>query len=196
MVGKIRPRKIIMPSDLTGTGRRRRLSGPVITYHMSHLMSDPLPRSVRNTLKGVKDGMVKADNFTSMDTAEQQAVLLELVREGKSDVEIGDMLDMSQWQIRNLRYKLGIKKDRGGNVYLREPEIDLEAHGAQVGAARRLLAPDDGDAAPAPKSGLQVSWSGNYRAEELASRLDGLQGLMRTDLDNRLYRVRVEIWER
>ena len=39
---------------------------------------------------------------------------------------------MSQWQVRNLRYRLGIKKDRGGNVYLDSPD---RKGGAAAGAA-------------------------------------------------------------
>ncbi len=189
MVGKIRPKKIIMPSDLTGTGRRRRLSGPVITYHMSHLISDPLPQSVRSTLKGVKEGMVDADNFTSMDTAEQQAVLLELVREGKSDVEIGDMLDMSQWQIRNLRYKLGIKKDRGGNVQL-EPIVT----GRSTPASLISLPQSDADGT-LPDEGLILRVSGTYRASEVAQRLKALASLAMVESESMRYHLSVTMTE-
>lgn len=189
MVGKIRPRKIIMPSDLTGTGRRRRLSGPVITYHMSHLISDPLPRSVRNTLKGVKEGMVSVDNFTSMDTAEQQAVLLELVREGKSDVEIGDMLDMSQWQIRNLRYKLGIKKDRGGNVQL-EPIVT----GRSTPTSLISLPQSHGDGG-LPDEGLVLRVSGTYQANEVAQRLKALASLAMVESESMRYHLSVTMTE-
>ncbi len=151
---------------------------------------------ITQTVGGEDSGHIDSPGLQQLDPAEQRETLTRLVGTGKSDEEIGQEFGLSQWQVRNLRYKLGIKKDRGGNVYLREPEIDLEAHGAKVQGARRLLPSIDGEAASPPQSGLHISWGGSYRAEELASRLDGLQGLMRTDLDNHLYSVRVEIRER
>ncbi|MFO8059930.1 MAG: hypothetical protein R6U70_04665 [Bacillota bacterium] len=189
MVGKIRPRKIIMPSELTGNQRRKRLSGPVITYQLSQMVADSFPSSVRKTLEGVKEKMQSTESFTSMDSSEQQSILLELVREGKSDVEIGDMLDMSQWQVRNLRYKLGIKKDRGGNVQLeplsagnRTPSSLINL--PQVGAGQELV-----------DRGLVLRVSGTYTAREVAQRLKALASLAMVDSDSMQYHLSVTMTE-
>jgi hypothetical protein len=189
LVGKIRPRKIIMPSELTGNQRRKRLSGPVITYQLSQMVADSFPSSVRKTLEGVKEKMPSTESFTSMDSSEQQSILLELVREGKSDVEIGDMLDMSQWQVRNLRYKLGIKKDRGGNVQLeplsagnRTPSSLINL--PQVGAGQELA-----------DRGLVLRVSGTYTAREVAQRLKALASLVMVDSDSMQYHLSVTMTE-
>ncbi len=189
MVGKIRPRKIIMPSELTGNQRRKRLSGPVITYKMNQMATDPFPSSLQEVLEGVKNKMMPTESFTSMDSPEQQSVLLELVREGKSDVEIGDMLDMSQWQVRNLRYKLGIKKDRGGNVQL-EP---LNSTGRASSSLINL--PQVAPGQEAADRGLVLRVSGTYMAREVAQRLKALASLVMVDSDNMHYQLHVTMTE-
>ncbi len=189
MVGKVRPRKIIMPSELTGTQRRKRLSGPVITYQLHQLTTDRLPSSVRNTLEGVKEKMLSTESFTTMESSEQQSVLLELVREGKSDVEIGDMLDMSQWQVRNLRYKLGIKKDRGGNVQLEPLDAGSRATSSLINLPQ---------AAPGQElmdRGLVLRVSGTYMAKEVAQRLKALASLVMVDSDDMHYHLSVTMTE-
>lgn len=123
---------------------------------------------------------------------QQREALTALVGQGKSDEEIGEEFGLSQWQIRNLRYKLGIKKDRGGNVYLREPEIDLGQHARAQPLARSL-----GESQGAPgQAGFHITWCGSFRADELAGRLEGLSDLIKADLENRPYQVRIEISER
>lgn len=189
MVGKIRPRKIIMPSELTGNQRRKRLSGPVITYKMNQMAADRFPSSLQEVLEGVKNKMMSTESFTSMDSPEQQSVLLELVREGKSDVEIGDMLDMSQWQVRNLRYKLGIKKDRGGNVQL-EP---LNTAGRASSSLINL--PPIASGQEMADRGLVLRVSGTYMAREVAQRLKALASLVMVDSDNMHYQLNVTMTE-
>lgn len=159
-------------------------------------MAEDTQQAVESHVRGseVDDGERPA--LHGMPVPEQRELLTRLTGEGRSDQEIGEEFGLSQWQVRNLRYKLGIKKDRGGNVYLREPSMDLEAHGGGSRGAPGVVDTRDGEAARQMAQGLRISWAGTCRAEELAGRLEGLQGLMRADLDNRLYSIRVEISER
>jgi len=189
MVGKIRPRKIIMPSELTGK-KRRRLSGPVITYKLSQLLPGGGFDSLQEVLKGGKEEMVSPESFANMSNKKQQAVLLDLVREGKSDVEIGEMLDMSQWQIRNLRYKLGIKKDRGGNVQL-EPLVETKSD--STGALVDLGPLDEKE--EEQTHGLVLRVSGTYSATETAQRLQALASLVMIDADNMQYSLNIRLQE-
>jgi len=59
-----------------------------------------------------------ATEFLSQGPDGQRQVLVQLLRAGESDAAIGARFRLSQWQVRNLRYRLGIRKDRGGNVHL------------------------------------------------------------------------------
>ena len=96
-----------MPSELTGTGRKPRLSGPVITY-----------QAVDTPSTTTKEEAQMDAELKELSRAEQREVLIDLIRQGKSDEEIGEAFELSQWQVRNLRYRLGLKKDRGGNLYV------------------------------------------------------------------------------
>jgi len=171
MVGKKRPKKVIMPSDLTGNVRAPRKSGPVISY----ILSDEAAVWPPGKRKGEPMEMVRAEQFASYDNTEQRSVLLDLVRQGKSDTEIGEQLGMSQWQIRNLRYKLGIKKDRGGNVQLDPISGKNEA---PPDGTRGLLSLLPAKASEGITSGMAVKLAGEYSGQELATRLRALSSLV------------------
>jgi hypothetical protein len=94
-----------------------------------------------------------ATEFLSQGPDGQRQVLVQLLRAGESDASIGARFRLSQWQVRNLRYRLGIRKDRGGNVHIAPrggrgpaveaaPSVALELAGLFEAAdlARRLLA--------------------------------------------------------
>ncbi len=134
--------------------------------------------------------MVSPEAFANMSSRKQQAVLLDLVREGKSDVEIGETLDMSQWQVRNLRYKLGIKKDRGGNVQI-EPlmETQSESGGALVDLGSPERQHED------KSDGLVLRVSGTYSAPETAQRLKALASLVMVDADDMQYALNIHLRE-
>src|SRR5690606_39659379 len=76
-----------------------------------------------------------SEDFRSLPRSEQRRRLVALIEDGRSDEEIGRLFGMSQWQVRNLRYRLGIKKDRGGNVYLDSPDRKGSAGTAGAGRA-------------------------------------------------------------
>ncbi len=202
-----------MPSDLTGHGRAPRRSGPCITYSglTGTPEGHPKTRHIR-TMEREEFEMAQnqdvarenpgeqtmppatsgTDDLKSLSPLEQRQALTELVGQGKSDEEIGEEFGLSQWQVRNLRYKLGIKKDRGGNVYLREPEIDLGQHARGQALAPGIPMTEGADGL----RGLHISWTGTARADELAGRLEGLSDLLKADVENRPYQIRVEISER
>ena len=188
MIGKIRPKRIVMPSELTGAKRKRR-SGPVITYKLEQ-SNRGFFSSVQEFLEGVNGEMVEPESFATMNTKEQQAVLLDLVREGKSDVEIGEMLEMSQWQVRNMRYKLGIKKDRGGNVQL-EPLMQMR--GDTSSSLVDFASASDQDVKD--EEGLVLRVSGSYSASETAQRLQALASLVMVDADDMEYILSISLRE-
>lgn len=64
------------------------------------------------------ESAAETPRLLGMPEGQQRQVLAELLRAGKSDGDIGALFRLSQWQVRNLRYRLGIKKDRGGNVHV------------------------------------------------------------------------------
>ena len=127
------------------------------------------------------------EDFRSLPRTEQRRRLVTLIEQGRSDEEIGRMFGMSQWQVRNLRYRLGIKKDRGGNVYLDSPDRP----GAGRGAAQGPGAPAANPATAAP---FTLALHGVYAGEALSRRLDGLRGLLEA-APQRRYEVRLELIE-
>ncbi|MFO7246508.1 MAG: hypothetical protein FWJ62_04585 [Thermaerobacter sp.] len=124
------------------------------------------------------------EDFRSLPRAEQRRRLVALIEGGRSDEEIGRLLGMSQWQVRNLRYRLGIKKDRGGNVYLESPD---RKGGAAAGAARA--------AGPDASAPFTLNLQGVYDAETLSRRLAGLRALLEAGAPERRYEVRLELTE-
>jgi hypothetical protein len=174
--GKVRPKKIIMPSELTGSERRSRLSGPTITY-----------RAANFSAAADKEGIPVDQELKELTRTEQREVLIDLIRQGKSDEEIGEAFDLSQWQVRNLRYRLGLKKDRGGNLYV-EPPVGGSAH--QVG-----MEAGQAGAGPELQEGLVLSLRGQYQAVELSRRLEALRALVMSDASNKHYEVVLELLE-
>jgi len=189
VAGKIRPKKIIMPSDLTGKSRAKRRSGPVITYWL-----DELPSSIRGQNIGYEEvgymseeAMPKKEeaNLRTLAPGDQREVLIELIRQGKTDQEIGESFGLSQWQVRNLRYRLGVKKDRGGNVYIEKPQGNAKD---RIKAVDYATAQDD-------HKGLEVTIRGEFRAENLAQRLGALQALVASGPKDKIYSCRLELVE-
>lgn len=117
----------------------------------------------------------------------QRRVILDLLRAGKSDTEIGAQFALSQWQVRNLRYRLGLKKDRGGRVAAPatraaglEQELGAVAgriaqSATEASSARRRLPrmPADDDA-----ERMAVRLAGRFDAGEAGRRLSALGGLL------------------
>lgn len=99
----------------------------------------------------------------------QRRALLELLRAGKTDLEIGERFALSQWQVRNLRYRLGIKKSRGGALRGRAAEPPTTRTGAEAGS----LAVAVGDGAR-----MDIRLHGRYPAAEAGQRLAALGGLV------------------
>ncbi|HEY8414937.1 MAG TPA: hypothetical protein VIK99_04110 [Thermaerobacter sp.] len=125
-------------------------------------------------------------DFQRLAPHEQRQALLELVRDGRNDEEIGALVGMSQWQVRNLRYRLGIKKDRGGNVHL-EP-IRLR------GAVTPVLEPDAGLAGEAGGCRLALTLDGEFEGTTLAGYLEGITGFVGA-AGSRPFRVRLAVYE-
>jgi len=122
-------------------------------------------------------------NLREWTPGRQRRALLDLLRAGKTDLEIGERFALSQWQVRNLRYRLGIKKDRGGRVRVRR---DARRAGSLerefVEAASRLAEAD----APAPAAAVAavdaermgIRMGGRFEAVEAGRRLTALGGLL------------------
>lgn len=128
-----------------------------------------------------------AHEFRTWPRAQQRRLLIQLIEQGRSDDQIGSLLGLSQWQVRNLRYRLGIKKDRGGNLHLEpaeEPAGDPQLQAAEAAAA-----------APEAGSGLTLALAGTYRADQLARRCDALRALFEAAGADRRYLVRIQVSE-
>lgn len=165
-----------MPSELTGAGRKPRLSGPVITY-----------QAVDTSSATSKEAVQMDREFKELSRAEQREVLIDLVRQGKSDEEIGTAFELSQWQVRNLRYRLGLKKDRGGNLYV-EPPLGT----TQVPAGPEAV---PGMQVAVHQDGLVLSIRGDYQAVELSRRLEALRALIMSDSAEKRYEIALELVE-
>ena len=124
-------------------------------------------------------------DFHRLSPQEQRQALLELVRDGRNDEEIGAMFGMSQWQVRNLRYRLGIKKDRGGNVHLEPLRL-------------RRVAPVDGEPAGLDaeegRPRLALTLEGEFDGSTLASYLEGITSFVGA-AGSRPFRVRCFVCE-
>jgi len=129
-------------------------------------------------------GAARRIDFHRLSPQQQRQALLELVRDGRNDEEIGELFGLSQWQVRNLRYRLGIKKDRGGNVHL-EP---IRLRGADVADGVEAL--ESGDGRPR----LALTLEGEFSGATLASYLEGITGFVRA-AGSRPFRVRCFVCE-
>lgn len=129
--------------------------------------------------------------FRSMARHEQRRLLVSLIEQGRSDEEIGRMFGMSQWQVRNLRYKLGIKKDRGGNVYLETSERQ-PATRPFAGELAGVVA----DPSRTTDRPFTLTLHGTFPGGQLSRRLEGLRAFLEAADPARRYRVRLELLER
>ena len=59
-------------------------------------------------------GSAASVDLRALPPGHQRRLILAELRAGRSDLEIGEQFALSQWQVRNLRYRLGLKKGRGG----------------------------------------------------------------------------------
>ena len=131
-------------------------------------------------------GTAQTANLRDLPPRRQRRVILDLLRAGKSDLEIGAQFALSQWQVRNLRYRLGLKKDRGGRVApaSRAPGLEQEItevagriarSAAEASETRRRLPrmPADDDA-----ERMAVRLAGRFDAGEAGRRLSALGGLL------------------
>lgn len=126
------------------------------------------------------------EDFRNLPRSEQHRRLVALIEQGRSDEEIGNMFRMSQWQVRNLRYRLGIKKDRGGNIYLETPGRSTRGAGqAGIVSAR-------GSVNTPP---FAVALHGVYPGTALSQRLEGLRSLLEGAAPERRYEIHLELVE-
>lgn len=220
MVGKVRPRKIIMPSELTGLHRAPRRSGPVITYSIDQLDPEQLRRLfpsfqivevefmeaslTARTLEGgdpAREVGGIASELSSLNPRAQQTIMLDLIRQGKNDEEIGTAFGLSRWQVRNLRYRLGIKKDRGGNVYVESPvsRDPREVTGVSVPTSEAPLAgthtPTADPGEGRGTAGLALTIQGIHTAQDLLRRVEALRGLLAASPEDRTYSFHVDLAE-
>ncbi|MGI6548349.1 MAG: hypothetical protein ACOX2J_08050 [Bacillota bacterium] len=202
MVGKKRPKKIIMPSELRGAGRQRQsLSGPVTCYRLEDLAD--ATAGPGNLLRGEKeDGLMSEEvlvlqqedstkevpDLLQLPRVEQQRRLADLAAAGKNDEEIGNLFGLSQWQIRNLRYRLGVKKSRRGEVYMSEETATR--------SMRKLKESDTVNAlilGAAPGTGLSVGFNGRCKSRELASLFAGLQALCAAQDEDKSFHITISM---
>ena len=134
------------------------------------------------------DGSAQAE-YTEVDSTrdlralpepQQRRLILEMVAAGSSDGEIGNRFALSAWQVRNLRYRLGLKKDRGGHIR-RAPGPDTTAR------AMRLPRLEAGS------ERLGVRMAGVFEADDAGSRLSALGGLLSASEGR--YEVRVAVYQ-
>ena len=125
-------------------------------------------------------------NLRDLPPRRQRRVILDLLRAGKSDLEIGAQFALSQWQVRNLRYRLGLKKDRGGRVAPAARAATLERELGEVAGRIARSAADDAPARrrlprmPAEDDAerMAVRLAGRFDAGEAGRRLSALGGLL------------------
>ena len=126
-------------------------------------------------------------DLRAMAPRHQRRLILEELRAGRSDTEIGARFALSQWQVRNLRYRLGLKKDRGGHVAMRSGAAStlerqfVEAAQRVAGQgdaaarrSRRLPRIPEGDGAER----MAVRLAGRFSGAEAGGRLSALGGLL------------------
>lgn len=133
------------------------------------------------------DESASAPDFRRLGRAEQRRILVALIQAGRNDEEIGAAYGLSQWQVRNLRYRLGIKKDRGGNVHVDHNDGPPVSAAGPVLAAFPTLATEG--------SILSLTMAGTETAEQLAQRLVGLHSLFASLNSERCFEVRVQLTE-
>lgn len=145
-----------------------------------------MDEAVALRVEGAAAPSPRAHEFRTLPRAQQRKLLIDMIEQGRNDEQIGEMLGLSQWQVRNLRYRLGIKKDRGGNLHLEPAEEPI-----RIGRAVPVAAAAASDAPAA----FSLALNGTYRADQLARRFDGLRALFEAAGSERRYQVRIQIAE-
>lgn len=105
-----------------------------------------------------------AVDLRALAPGQQRRLILAELRAGRSDLEIGEQFALSQWQVRNLRYRLGLKKGRGGRPRRAGPEL------AEAAAPAARLAE------VAQRMGLRLG--GRFSGAEAGRRLSALGSLL------------------
>lgn len=129
------------------------------------------------------------ENLHSLTPARQRRVLLDLLRSGQSDGEIGARFALTQWQVRNLRYRLGIKKDRGGRLRTAEapapvapaangPSPEPLPSATTIPAASAHRAAPHAETEPPGLGRMGVRLAGTLDAEDAGRRLTAIGGLV------------------
>ncbi len=185
-----------MPSELTGEKRSSPRSGPVISYKLSDSLKESFSHFFSSGSKGETSMQEKRDlekaveNLGELGKDEQRRVLVHMIRKGKTDEEIGEECGLTQWQVRNLRYKLGLKKDRGGNLHLEPPADDS---GSQELEPRQKM--DEEPVLEAPE-GLLVTLKGdNKPAGQLVKRLGAIKALLAAEREDKRYQFTLCLME-
>ncbi len=107
-----------------------------------------------------------ATDILGLTEVQQRRLVLDMVRAGHSDQEIGACFSLTQWQVRNLRYRLGIKRPRG-------------RHGLPAGASGQDHAPAGPRRMPLVSGErLGVRMVGEFSGDEAGSRLTALGTLL------------------
>lgn len=132
-------------------------------------------------------GAPAVKEFRSLSKPDQRRMLIKHIEDGRSDEEIGNIYGLSQWQIRNLRYRLGIKKDRGGNIHI-EP-IEGRAGVGGTMAADLLRSFSSGEDL------FAMTMAGRMDSAEVARRLDGMRALFDSGDPEKQFEVRIHIVE-
>lgn len=152
-------------------------------------MADNQGAALADTVDMAAPAASPAVDFRRLSRSEQRRVLVALIQAGRNDEEIGRMYGLSQWQVRNMRYRLGIKKDRGGNVHVDQAD-GAAAAGPGAGALLETF-----PAAEVAGSLLALTMAGTVTARQLAQRLEGLHAFFSSVNPDRPFDVRLQITE-
>ena len=118
-----------------------------------------------------------AESLQGLPPARQRRVLVDMLRAGHTDRDIARIFALTQWQIRNLRYRLGIKRDRDGSVRVAESTMPLPALERELVAAAAVVHGLAPHAAAAPEPAAPVEPDGDAgrtapAADRMGVRLD------------------------
>ena len=207
MVGKIRPRKVLLPMDFGGSKAKReyKKSGLVISY---------------------KEGEIPMENLTYEDflrasnAYEAQNMLKQLVA-NNSDSKIAEHWNISYAKLRKIRTELGIRKNKTGKmVGTEEPnekfwqKLSSKATQEQPAVQKVQEIPTTKQAeevttkqveeTPTPQAeepkhhegvGFSMSLNGTFTAEQLSDRLEGVCSIL-TACSNSKFEVTVTVQEK
>ena len=202
MVGKIRPRKVLLPMDFGESKARREYqkSGLVIRYKKGEIPMQDLQFN---------------DFLRTRDAQEAQNMLKQLVADN-SDSKIADYWGISYAKLRKIRTELGIRKDKTGKMvaaenpnenfwkkfvakHFSEEEVQEKTESPQETieekeeqeekVAARAITPSY------QKTFLTMSMEGEFSAQELSDRMDGIRSIL-TACANSNFIVKISIEEK